>query len=96
MQVMPIVRSFKQLQLDWKNLLVHVHDNLCACDSPIEHTIHNLTENPKELRLSTATKKQLQQCLTTTDAHIKKDVIDGFADGELDALFAQDTEEDTG
>lgn len=96
MQVTPVIRTFKQIQSDWKNLIVHIHDNICSCDDPIEHTIHNLTTNPKELRLKESTKKQLQQCLTTTEDHTEEDVIDGFGDGELDALFAQDTEEDTG
>lgn len=96
MQIQPPVRTFKQIQNDWKNLLVHIHDNLCKCDKPLEHTIDTCTSIPEELRLNKSTKQKLEKCLTSTEDDGPADVLDGFGDGELDALFAQDTEEDTG
>lgn len=96
MQIQPPIRTFKQTISDWKNLIVHVHDNICQCNKPLEHTIDTCTNNPTELRLNKSTKQQLQQCLSTREEDGPGDVIDGFEDGELDALFAQDTEEDTG
>lgn len=89
----------KQLKLQWTNNIVSVHDLLCCCDNPLEHTIHNLLEQEPNLRFSEETKKKLQKCLTSTDDG-KKDgpaADDIIEDGDLENLFAEDfTEEETG
>lgn len=89
----------KQLKLQWTNNIVSVHDLLCRCDNPLEHTIDNLLQQEPNLRFSEETKKKLQKCLTTTDDGEKDgpaadDIIDH---GDLETLFAEDfTEEETG
>lgn len=89
--------SPKELQLQWINNIVHTHDLLCKCSKPLEHTIHGIIKQEPNLRLEKETKKLLQKCLTGTEnGGPVEDALDGLGEGELEALFAEDTGEDTG
>ena len=75
----------RKQKIDFLNLINHAHDLICPCEQGIVHT-HKIIEeiNP-----------DLKKCHTTTTTQ-DGDVIDGFAPGELDALFEEDGEkEDT-
>ncbi len=75
----------RKQKLQYLNTIHHVHDLICDCQQGIVHT-HKIIEeiNP-----------DLKKCTTTTGTQ-DVDVIDGFDDGELDALFAQDGENTAG
>jgi len=86
----------KELQLQWINNIVHTHDLLCKCDKPLEHTIYGIVKQEPNLRLNQETKKLLEKCLTSTESGgLAEDDIDGLGEGDLEALFAEDTGEDT-
>lgn len=74
-------------KIQWLNHLASTHGLLCDCHNPIEHTVNTIFEIEPELK---------KKCLTTTAAGEKEDTIDGLGDGELEALFAENPEEDTG
>ncbi|BAB19325.1 unnamed protein product [Torque teno mini virus 4] len=70
------------------NSVAHSHDLLCHCDHPLKHLCEIIFENEPELKL--------QLCHTTTaetgDSHTAGD--DGFGEGDLDRLFAEDFTEE--
>lgn len=89
--------SPKEIQLQWINNIVHTHDLLCKCTKPLEHTIYGILKQEPNLRFDKETKKLFERCLTTTEngGH-EEDALDGLGEGDLEALFAEDTGDDTG
>lgn len=79
----------RKRQLEWTNAICTLHDLLCTCPHPLQHTADHLYSFEPTLQPP-------QQCLTTVKDGDEKDIIDGLGEGELEALFAEDTEEDTG
>ncbi len=97
MQVYTPGLTTRELSLQWRNMIVHFHDIICKCNSPLEHTIDNIICNEPNLRLPESTKKQLQKCLSgTADTGADAAADDGLQDGDLEALFADTDENDTG
>lgn len=89
----PKKHQTKNDQIQWINTLVHLHDLQCDCDGPLEHTVLAINKQEKHLRFTDQEKKQLEKWLTTTEKHGTPDV-DGFGDGDLEALFAEDIGEE--
>lgn len=79
----------RKRQLEWTNAICTLHDLLCTCPHPLQHTVDHLYNFEPDLKPPTP-------CLTTIKDGDEKDVIDGLGEGELEALFAEDTEEDSG
>lgn len=97
MQFIPTNYKPKELQLQWINNIVHTHDLICKCDNPLEHTIYGIIKQEPNLRLNKETKDLLQKCLTTENGGDRaEDDFDGLGAGDLEALFAEDTGEETG
>lgn len=83
----PITLSTKHKNLNWVNSICAIHDLQCQCDNPLGHTIIQILKQEPELKFTQEDKNLIQKCLTTGD---HGDALDGFGDGELEALFAQD------
>lgn len=86
----------RQLENQWMNNTYNSHDLFCRCKDPILHFIAVVNRN------SSAPKpeKDVQniKCLitgTTATTHGEEEDA-GFTDGDLEKLFAEDTEDDTG
>lgn len=91
----PKTYNEKRLQLELTNAFVHCHDLCCDCNEPTFHSTKILINQLKK-ELNNNQLQELQQCLTST-ATSGDPIEDGVVDGEdLDALFAEDTTEDTG
>lgn len=78
----------RKRQLQWTNAIVSLHDLVCECDHPLQHTVDQLHHIEPTLRPP--------QCPTTTAATEEEDTIDGLKPGDLDALFGEDVGEDEG
>lgn len=98
MQIEPPQFTKKQLRLQWTNSIVQIHDLICKCDKPLEHTIQNIFDQEKHLRFDNNTIQHFKKWLPTTTAdagETAEDALDIIDGGGLDALFADDfTEED--
>lgn len=78
-------------EIQWLNSIVTTHGLFCGCEKPWNH-------------LEDILKNQQVRCHligdNTTETHTEEptgDVdIDGFQDGDLERLFAQDFEDDAG
>ncbi len=88
------VNNGKQAQINWVNSIVHIHDLQCACDDPLEHTISTIFKQEKNLRFNEQEKAFMQKCLTTTEETTGDKDEDGFGDGDLERIFAQDIGEE--
>lgn len=89
----------RELQLQWTNNIVQLHDLLCKCNKPLEHTIDNILHQEPNLRLEQSTKNLIEKCLTSgaADSITHEEDADIIGDGDLEKLFAEDfTEDDTG
>lgn len=78
--------SQKHADLNWINCMVSTHDLHCYCNQPLQHIVASIIEREPEIKFNKETSAKLQKCLTTGD----EDVLDGFGDGELESLFAED------
>lgn len=87
-------RNNKKLQLQLVNGFIHMHDLTCDCDNPGYHVLQ-ITCNQIGKDLKPTEKQQLIKCLgetTTGDAAAGEEDLDL---GNLDALFADDGDEET-
>lgn len=96
MNIIPPKKNEKSTTLHFVNGVVHLHDLICDCPKPLEHSIHLILTQEPRLQFTENTKQKLQKCLTTTEKDGPEDGIDGLEPGDLDALFADDMVEDTG
>lgn len=88
------VYSPKQLETHWINNIFHSHDLFCGCPKPLLHLLTVINRN------SAAPKPESEipniQCLLTGETTMATTGDHGIEEGELEKLFAEDTEEDTG
>lgn len=96
MNIIPKSSNKRKTQLEWTNALVHIHDLICDCNQPLEHTIDTICTQEPSLKLNLQTSHKIKKCLTTTETTEKEDTVDGLDAGTLEALFAEDIGEDTG
>ncbi len=95
----PTQDSHRQKQLKWMNALVHIHDFMCDCYHPLEHTSAFIFEKEGKLQFSTPEKQLILKCLSGDAAGTTH--TDGgegdIQEGDLEKLFEEPfTEEDTG
>ncbi|AXQ66510.1 MAG: hypothetical protein [Anelloviridae sp.] len=90
--------TIRQKKLQWINMLVHCHDIMCDCPTPLEHTTALIFEQEPELRFKPPEKDLIKKCLTTTtDTEDAAGDPDGFGEGDLEDLFKENFgEDDTG
>lgn len=85
----------RQLELNWINSINHSHDLFCGCNDPLLHLLilynkHGNAPKPE------AEIKNIKWLISGKENTGPEDELD-FADGELEKLFQEDTEEkDTG
>lgn len=84
------------------NLIAHSHDIFCDCYNPMSHTISLIFEQEPDIKFSTPELDLIKKCLsgeTTATATTTTDQeLDVIGEGDLDALFKEDFEDekDTG
>lgn len=79
----------RALQIQWMNLIFNSHGMICGCDNPTKHLQDLLELDNKKCLLTTTD--------TDGDADHHGDVdIDGFNAGDLEELFKDPTDDDTG
>lgn len=86
----PVPTSLKHRNLQWINLNVAVHDQHCHCEEPLKHIIFGILEQEPTLKFTPEESKEIQKCLTTSDLGDAAGTEDGFGDGDLERLFADD------
>lgn len=80
----------KQMTLQMVNSYVHIHDLTCHCKQPLKHIIKQIEEQEPTI-------KKWRDSTTTAAGNQDGDAdIDHFGPGELEKLFAEDTEENDG
>lgn len=85
----PCCYEGRALELQWKNSIYTSHDLFCGCLQPIEHLKSICKEEWHTTTKTTGT--------TTEDDHTATDKEDYvFTEGDLNALFENDTEDATG
>lgn len=62
----PVYTSERQKELQWLNASTHFHDFICGCDEPGNHLLLTLLKHNNWMNLSDTTKKEIQQCLSST------------------------------
>lgn len=46
-RLVPVKTSAKNRRLDWINGIVHIHNLICGCEKPLEHTLEEIyTQEP--------------------------------------------------
>lgn len=91
--------SLRQQEQQWMNMFYTAHDQFCHCDDPVYHfliVVNRGSQAPKpDLDI-----KNIQCLLTGITAEKEdstpEDVVTGFADGELEKLFTEDTTDELG
>ncbi len=83
----------KDLQLI--NVLHGAHDLTCGCNTPGEHLIWLLSTVQRPKNFSPEEKDQIKECLGIGEDHTTVEDT-GFDQGDLEKLFQEDDEEDTG
>lgn len=84
----------KQLQLQLINTWVQTHDLTCDCNNPGFHVLHIAAEQIGP-ELNKKDKQQIIKCLgETTGKDAAADPGDNLDFGDLDALFAEDGDEE--
>lgn len=88
----PALYQKRALELQWMNNIVSSHDLMCGCNKPIQHLEHCLD------------KFSYKECRSTTaigypdggegDHHGEEDLH--IEEGDLDKLFEEPFDEDTG
>lgn len=84
----PVPYNKKQQKLNFVNLIVSAHDLCCGCTDPLKCSVDTICEQEPTIK---------QKCLTTTTGaiqHGEEEEEDGFGDGDLEALFAEDFGDD--
>lgn len=83
----------KRQELNWLNGCIIAHDNFCGCNTPADHLLWVLAT-----KSGYSVVKNQQKCLTTGTEETTGEKDDfGLEEGELELLFAEDTDkEDTG
>ncbi len=86
----PALYSDNGLENQWLNVVWGTHDLICGCNSAIKHLAGILQRKGDQLCLPSTTEDAGTQ---TTD---KDGEQDAFEEGDLDALFSENFEEDDG
>lgn len=86
----PTPYTKKQLSTQILNAYTSIHDLNCGCNNPLLHIVEQIFEKEPTIK---------QQCLTSQEDGGDQETgtdIDGFGPGELERLFAEDADADTG
>ena len=86
----PSLYSRNALENQWVNSIWNTHDLICGCNNCFKHLFEILQ---KKNNLPCLPSTSTEDAGTQTDG---EDHGDGFDEGDLDKLFEEDFEEDTG
>ncbi len=89
-KLQPVIYGPQGLELQWLNCIVNNHGLFCGCDHPFDHLQNILQRKGHQLCLTESGEKE--DAGTQTD----KDDDIGISPGDLELLFAEDGEDDTG
>lgn len=88
-------------EMHWLNLCIGSHDLMCGCDEPAEHLLILLAKKSGFLKISKEALIKSTKCLTsgedlTHETTGEDEDETGLEPGELDRLFAEEGDADTG
>ncbi len=86
--IIPPKTSTANKKRDWINCIVQVHDLVCSCEKPLEHTTDEILHQEPTIR------GHLKKCHGFTDTQDGGD--DGLGDVDLAAFFEGDFGEKDG
>ncbi len=89
----PTYYNSNGLQQQLKNTLFGNHDLCCGCDTPGNHLFYLLKDTIHPSKFSTTEINEIKKCLgigETTKTTTTEDAEEGFQDGDLEALFAEE------
>jgi len=79
----------RAIQIQWMNLIFNSHGMICGCDNPRKHLQDLLDLDDKKCLLTTP--------VTDGDeGHSGDAAFDGITEGDLEELFKDSTDADTG
>lgn len=84
----PTLYSKRGLENGWLNLVYGTHDQICGCNDPINHLNHLIKKQKCPHIEETSTTAGTSGTTETQDA--------GYEEGDLEKLFAEDTQDTTG
>lgn len=91
----PTKSTIRQTKLKWMNMLHHVHDSYCDCESAITHTILHIFDQENNHNFTTQEKDFIKSCLSGEPTTITAgDHEEGFTEGDLEELFKEDAGDD--
>ncbi len=88
MSLTPVIYGPQALEYQWLNSIVTNHGLICGCDHPFEHLQKVLQRRGQQLCLTSGD--------TADNGHKDAEEDGGFSAGDLERLFAEDGDEDTG
>lgn len=92
----PTCYNNKTKQLHWINNTCLTHDLICFCPTPTKHLLLAIAERGETIEVTTEEKRKILQCLSTTEDATRtttEDNADGIDEIALEAIFAEDVEE---
>lgn len=93
----PTFYNTKGKQTQWINNIHCTHDLFCSCENVLKHLLLSLAEKKERIEVTKEEKKDILQCLTTTEEITIQNGEDGDPDEiGLDAIFAEELTEDAG
>lgn len=91
------------MELHLTNSTIQIHDLGCGCRDPLRHMLHLLLNNKIESTIKEETKQQIKCLLEqdsgdgeTTAVDTPHGGVDDLEPGDLDALFGEPFEDDSG
>lgn len=99
-RIVPAKSTLRQNNLKCMNMMVHAHDMICDCPTPLQHIVILIFQQEPDLDFKPIEKDLIKKCLTGehTDRTATDNADDGVEEGLLDALFKEDfgEEDNTG
>lgn len=86
------IYSPRALEQQWMNNIFQSHDLWCGCQKPIIHLLTIVNKNGKAIKPEEEINNIL--CLITGEKDSSKEEDNDFGPGELEALFAEDGEQE--
>lgn len=95
-RLVPAKPTIRQQNLKWMNLMIHCHDMMCDCPTPLQHIIVHIFQTEPEIDFKPIEKDLIKRCITgeTTTAVGVDHEEDALDAATLEDLFKENTGEE--